>query len=895
MTNGNRPIFIRDQGIEILVGDQIDLQYHLHPSRFRGSADKDVQSGMAGAVGSEGRWVSLAQTMSQDNADAAARAIMDADALLVRLDPALAAARSLLLEQHQTLHRTVLVADSGYGKTVRLRWIRYELSRQRSRLIPVLLNVDQLPGSDAHLLEILQRQLSEANQPFELRTIDRWRKSGRILLLLDAADQIRELETLTKLLKDPLWQRCPIVIAGRPEVIHTHRDTFSKVNSQFVRPTELTNDQLQGYTGSERFSQLEHLEDGLEILRNPRVAWYLGYVIETPKLKQLRTASDVFESATGHLLLQGLRNPEAWRLGLACSLQERTERTTPPPAFQPNPDSQVERAHRLLSAIAFEQMLLPPEFTAVEGHPPNFSGVNCDELPEFRTKVFERIRHHDSRYFDKLIGRDLFDVDLQCLSAANAAITRGLLDVEPLWREIRWRNKSLQEFYAARWLSNHATEEDLRYLTARRYHPLIKDTFWFYWVERYLCEMPRRAGEQKRWAYAVEPFFRPGDGTVAGTHRSCEMIFRAWPRLDELATRPNRHETVVRNAFLGEFETSILSGARDANWHASGKRALQPSAAAKELQESFVDIPAGRFHMGAPDDRQGMGTQLRQRWEEKIKNFSTLDAFLEDRMQMYKEYSRTDAQLIQFYRKQWTAVFNQGVQYLENWAFPHDETPESDCEELDIAAFQLSRYPTLNRWYRLFDPGHGADGSPYQDYKAISGSEDRPVIYVDWYMSWCFALFCHWDGQSCELPGEDQWEYAAKAEKSVVTRPADYQDFWWGDDFEKGRHHCTSHATATSPPASFTRSKAGDQHHENPFGLVDMLGNVWEWTRDRYRERYSRTATDGRSSAFVLRGGAWYCNVPTLLRCGRRSYFLPTNSDHYTGCRLSRVARARKP
>jgi|GEM_PF-1572484 len=896
MKTRNRPIFIRDQNMQLLVGEQIDLNYHLHPGRFRGSADKVVQFGPAAeATGTEACWVPLTQALPADPTTTPTAA----DALLYRLDPYLAATDGVHVADTERLHRTVLIADSGYGKTVRLRWIRTELSRRHSRLIPFLLNVDQLPGPDTQLLQLLHQQLTETEGHGDLRTLERWRKSGRILLLLDAADQIRQLQTLRQLLKHKQWQQCPIVVSGRPEVIHTHRDIFPpEFGFQYVRPMELTDEQVQRYMGPERYSQLEHLEDAREILRNPRVAWYLGYVIDSRQLKLLKSASDVFESATTHLLQDGLKNKEAWRLGLVTSLGAAMAVAEPPQGYQPQPDSQIERAHRLLSAIAFEQMLLPPEDSAADSDLPNFSGVNPDEQLPFLTRVFNRVRKHDPRYSGESDGRDLFNFDLQCLSEANVAITRGLLDVGIKLREIRWRNKSLQEFYAARWLSNHATDDDLRYLTDRRYHPLTKDTFWFYWVERYLCEMPKRAGEQQRWAHAVEPFFRPGDGTATGTRRSCEMIHRAWPRLQQFAKRRGSHEETVRNAFLGEFEDWIVSGKRDATADLSQPGALKPSDAAKELKATFVDIPAGCFRMGAPDEKQGMGAELRKNWQDFIERFrreESLDAFLENRLRPYKERSRTDAQLIQYMRQQFTRVFKEGVQVLENWWFPHDETPETDSSELELEAFQLSRYPVLNRWYRLFDPGHGTTGSPYDDYAAISGTEDRPLIYADWYMSWCFALFCHWDGQSCELPGEDQWEYAAKAERTVVEWPKDYKDFWWGDNFEQGRHHCTFHAKRTTPPADFTKAKAGEKHHENPFGLVDMLGNVWEWTRDRYRRRYSRTDGEGKSSAFVLRGGSWSVNDASNLRCGRRSVNLPTYSYFHAGCRLSRVARARKP
>lgn len=893
----DRPLFIHDQGLQIFVGDRKNLQFDLHPSRFRGSAEKQVPFDLIGeATDSAIPWMPLMETLPKTNSSSSFKT--DGDALLYRLDPSVASAHGVQIPESYCLRRTVIIADSGCGKTVRLRWIRTELTSRKSHLIPFLLNVDELPDTDVKLLQLLNRQLTGTEESADLDDLRHMRDSGKILLLLDAADQIRQEATLNALLTHVLWQSCPIVVSGRPEVIHNLRNTFPHTaRFQYVQPMELTDEQVERYIRPTRYSQLENLEDAKDILRNPRVAYYLGYEIPESHLSQLRSASDVFESATRHLLTTGLTSVDAWRLGTASSMKERSTNAGRPIGFRPEA-SQIERAHGLLSAVAFEQMLLPPEVGPEEGKTPigggdipNFSGVNEDELGAFEERVFRRIQRHDNRYQGRR-GWDLFKFDLEQLSAANVAITRGLLDVDWPFREIRWRNKSLQEFYAARWLSNYATDEDIRYLKDRRYHPLIKDTFWFYWVERYLCEMPRRAGKQQRWAYAVEPFLQPGDGTAEGTRRSCEMIYRAWPRLQELAARPARHETKVRSAFLGEFENCIVSGDRDAIADLSRPGALKPSDAAKELKASFVDIPAGRFRMGAPDARQGMGPQLRQEKQayiNKSRNEGSLESFLDEKMQPYKERSRADAQMIRHLRHMFTRVFEEGVPFMEDWLYPHDETPEPDCVVLELAAFQLSRFPVLNRWYRLFDPGHGIDGCYYDDYSQISGSEDRPVIYADWYMSWCFAQFCHWDGQSCELPGEDQWEYAAKAESNAVTWPDSYKDFWWGDVLEHGRHHCTSPEGRTSQPAEFTKAKAGEDHHENPFQLIDILGNVWEWMRDRYRRQYSRTATDGRSNARVLRGGSWYNDEAPNLRCARRYSNLPANTDNDSGCRLMRV------
>ncbi|MGV2338115.1 MAG UNVERIFIED_CONTAM: NACHT domain-containing protein [Planctomycetaceae bacterium] len=521
--HGDRTPFIDDQRLEILVGGRNHLKFHLHPNQFRGSSEKSFPFEPANASSAtQSTWVPLNQTVSSDNRSNLPVTTCG-DVLVYRLTLTPDTAKHGLIDTSERLLRTVLIADSGYGKTVRLRSIQRDLCQRQASLIPFFLNVDLLPDADEELLLMLIQQLTGIKEPTHLERLKALRASGRILLLLDAADQIRQKQTLKELLTHHLWTACPMVVSARPEVVHSDADTFlSSAGFHYVRPMELTDEQVARYIGPRRYGQLENLEDARDILRNPRVAYYLGYRILESQLSQLRSASDVFESAASHLLSEGLKNHGAWRLGLATENEELIEvsvSSAGPPVKQ---DFQIELAHKLLSAIAFEQMLLPPESRPVEVSSsrteiPNFSGVDGNEMPDFLDKVFQRVAMVDPRYRSDF-AKERFRFDLNRLSAANVAITRGLLDVDSPFREIRWRNKSLQEFYAARWLSNHATEDDISYLTARRYHPLKKDTFWFYWVERYLCEMPRRAGEQKRWAHAVRRSSSPV------TVRSLELI-----------------------------------------------------------------------------------------------------------------------------------------------------------------------------------------------------------------------------------------------------------------------------------------------------------------------------------------------------------------------------------
>src|SRR5438552_16657926 len=79
-----------------------------------------------------------------------------------------------------------------------------------------------------------------------------------------------------------------------------------------------------------------------------------------------------------------------------------------------------------------------------------------------------------------------------------------------------------------------------------------------------------------------------------------------------------------------------------------------------------------------------------------------------------------------------------------------------------------------------------------------------------------------------------EWEYAARA--GTTTR------FWWGDD-ESGAGNY-----------AWFKDNSGGQTHPvgskpaNPFGLYEMVGNVWQWTEDCYAENYGNVQADGSAS-----------------------------------------------
>jgi formylglycine-generating enzyme required for sulfatase activity len=128
------------------------------------------------------------------------------------------------------------------------------------------------------------------------------------------------------------------------------------------------------------------------------------------------------------------------------------------------------------------------------------------------------------------------------------------------------------------------------------------------------------------------------------------------------------------------------------------------------------------------------------------------------------------------------------------------------------------------------------------------GKGRRPVINVSWQDA---QLYAKWvsrqSGLTCRLPWEREWEAAARAGTATA--------FWWGDDPHANLANCRD-----CGPAPVYGSLPAGSFPANPWGLVDMNGNVWEWTQDCWSA--DRTGPVDRDLAAcpqrVIKGGSWY-------------------------------------
>jgi formylglycine-generating enzyme required for sulfatase activity len=192
-------------------------------------------------------------------------------------------------------------------------------------------------------------------------------------------------------------------------------------------------------------------------------------------------------------------------------------------------------------------------------------------------------------------------------------------------------------------------------------------------------------------------------------------------------------------------------------------------------------------------------------------------------------------------------------------------------------SFALGRYPVTFAEYERF--ADATDRDLFDD--GGWGRGNRPVINVTWKGA---AAYCEWLSQQTRrryrLPTEAEWEYAARG--GTETR------YWWGDEVGKNNANCDGCGSEwdnkqTAPVGSF---------RPNPWGLHDMLGNVWEWVQDCWHKNYKGAPEDGSAwervfwGLRVLRGGSWY-DLPRGLRSAFRDRNIPQNRLNDVGFRLA--------
>ena len=178
----------------------------------------------------------------------------------------------------------------------------------------------------------------------------------------------------------------------------------------------------------------------------------------------------------------------------------------------------------------------------------------------------------------------------------------------------------------------------------------------------------------------------------------------------------------------------------------------------------------------------------------------------------------------------------------------------------------IARYPITNDQWQAWVEQAGGQPS-YAANDTDLNRPNQPVVSITWEMA---NAFCAWlsaaladvlpTGYTLRLPSEQEWEAAA--------RGGDARRYPWGDDWRED-HAATDEDSKTRgwawtvPIGCYPAGAA-------PCGVLDMAGNVWEWTASAWQSYPGATKTFTESKYRVLRGGAPWGNNRTNVRCGAR-------------------------
>ena len=180
--------------------------------------------------------------------------------------------------------------------------------------------------------------------------------------------------------------------------------------------------------------------------------------------------------------------------------------------------------------------------------------------------------------------------------------------------------------------------------------------------------------------------------------------------------------------------------------------------------------------------------------------------------------------------------------------YPWEDAPRRYHQhKIHIRPFYIDEYPVTNAAFKKFMDAAGYrprdDHNFLHDWKAgtcPAGWESKPVTWVSLEDARAYAL---WAGK--RLPHEWEWQYAAQG--------TDGRTYPWGNEWNADAVRTPDKGREMGAPANVDAFPGG----ASPFGVMDLVGNVWQWT-DEYIDEHTRAGILKGGSFYQPQGSLWY-------------------------------------
>jgi len=386
-------------------------------------------------------------------------------------------------------------------------------------------------------------------------------RSGKLTLIVDAIDQFggtidvarESAVALREFLERYPGVRC--VVSGRPYAVKRfHSELFAPLAWDFVQLGTFTEPQRIRRVGQKRWDWAKKL--GTISMGVPRWLDVLFSIPEDKLGDDIRTLSDLYLKSL-ESLIEAARNQQ-------------------PDALKP------DRAWYLFSLLAFEMMTDPKGPFRGQS-----AGIKSDYIGEFKMRIWDERGVETNRGRIRFPGLgaefknfDEFDSLLGQLGSLNEMlddpVIAGTAENPVDLRQIFWRDQTLQDMFAALWMTRWATAEDRQKLRSRLFVRWDKQTHDYEDMWRLATEMPGTTNGRNDQVYidTMSVLYEPSTAEQPITP-STEMIWRSWQVLEQ----------------LGENGQKVLDDFRN-DYHAcrDGLRTAEAQRVALDFESWFEDI-----------------------------------------------------------------------------------------------------------------------------------------------------------------------------------------------------------------------------------------------------------------------------------------------------------------